>query len=357
MLTRAARSGDAPAVPSRWLQRLLTFVGEDAAKGLRARGSVLLDWGRALDAAPDIPSEKRPQPAPPLEARPKRFSVTEIETLRRDPYAIYARKVLALQPLDPLIRDPGAAERGILFHEILHRFTESGVDPFAEGAAEELLAIARREFAAAELPADVEAVWWPRFAAMAPNILDWEQGRAETIAERCAEAIATRLEIGATGATLSGRADRIDVLKGGMADILDYKTGSTPSKVQAHTLVSPQLALEGALLMRGAFAELGKRTPSNLAYVRLKANGEVFHEPILELKGANASIRSAEDLAADAWRRLDELIAHYNDPTVGYLSRALPFREGEVSGDYDHLARVLEWSAGGDDGGAGGAGE
>ena len=37
------------------------------------------------------------------------------------------------------------------------------------------------------------------------------------------------------------------------------------------------------------------------------------------------------------------------NPAHGYLSRALPFREGETDGDYDHLARVLEWSAGGDD--------
>ena len=34
-------------------------------------------------------------------------------------------------------------------------------------------------------------------------------------------------------------------LVGGMADILDYKTGSSPSKAQAHTLLAPQLALEG----------------------------------------------------------------------------------------------------------------
>jgi ATP-dependent helicase/nuclease subunit B len=36
------------------------------------------------------------------------------------------------------------------------------------------------------------------------------------------------------------------------------------------------------------------------------------------------------------------------------LSRALPVREGETDGDYDHLARVLEWSAGGDGAGEGG---
>jgi ATP-dependent helicase/nuclease subunit B len=146
--------------------------------------------------------------------------------------------------------------------------------------------------------------------------------------------------------TLSGYADRIDLLAGGHADILDYKTGSSPSKAQAHTLVAPQLALEGALLMRGAFKNLGPLEPLNLAYVRLKANGEVIEESILE---ASKSRQTAVHLSNEAWRRLDELLRHYAEPRHGYLSRALPFREGEVEGDYDHLARVLEWSAGSED--------
>ena len=60
-------------------------------------------------------------------------------------------------------------------------------------------------------------------------------------------------------------------------------------------------------------------------------------------------------MSEEAWQRLERLLEHYNDPRTGYLSRALPFREGDTDGDYDHLARVLEWSAGGDDtGGEGG---
>ncbi len=131
-----------------------------------------------------------------------------------------------------------------------------------------------------------------------------------------------------------------------MADILDYKTGSSPSKVQAHTLLAPQLALEAALLRRGAFA-VGEREPANLAFIRLRANGDVEPESILQAKG---SVRSADDLGGEAWARLEQLLTAYNDPSRGYKSRALPFREGDVDGDYDHLARVLEWSAGGDEG-------
>ena len=350
VLTRAARAGDAPAVPSRWLQRLTTLVGEAPAKAMRARGDRYLAWARQLDAGPDVPFVERPCPVPPVEARPTGFSVTEIETLRRDPYAVYARRILALRPLDPLVRDPGAAERGTLFHDILHRFTVSGIDPAADAALDALVDIARASFDALALPVDVEAVWWPRFMAMAPNILAFERERAPGIRGRHAEDRASATAIGATGVTLSGYADRIDLRGGGLADILDYKTGSNPSKGQAHTLLSPQLALEGALLRRGAFAGAGKAEPADLLYVRLKPDGQVVPDSILEFK---REIRSAADLSEEAWARLEKLVAHYQRPSTGYLSRALPFREGDTDGDYDHLARVLEWSAGADEAGGG----
>ncbi|PAQ01846.1 double-strand break repair protein AddB [Mesorhizobium mediterraneum] len=345
VLARSARSGDAPAVPSRWLQRLLTFIGKDHAAVLRRRGDEFLSWARALDAGERRDFAPRPQPQPPLAERPQHFSVTEIETLRRDPYAIYARRILRLMPLDPVIRDPGAAERGTLFHAILHLFSAKVADPLVPEALDGLIVAGRQCFAEAALPNDVEAVWWPRFEKLAAGIIEWERGRALAVTMRHAEERAEKTGVGRSGVTLSGYADRVDLLAGGMADILDYKTGSSPSKAQAHTLLSPQLALEGALLRRGAFKGLGAREPSQLAFVRLKPNGEVFEESILEY---NRKPRTAADLAEEAWARLEKLLIHYADPTTGYLSRALPFREGETDGDYDHLARVLEWSAGGD---------
>src|SRR5258705_2117902 len=45
-----------------------------------------------------------------------RSSVTEIEDWLRDPYTIYARHVLKLQPLDDIDTPPGAADRGTVIH-------------------------------------------------------------------------------------------------------------------------------------------------------------------------------------------------------------------------------------------------
>ena len=343
ILTRSTRAGEAPAVASRWLQRLTTFVGKDATEEMRGRGAALLHWAAELDHGPRADFARRPEPKPKIDLRPTHFSVTEIETLRRDPYAIYARKILKLSALDPLLRDPEAAERGTLFHEILHRFSTAGIDPAGPSALGVLLEKGRECFDEAALPTDVEAVWWPRFRVLASGIVDWEKTRV--VERRVSEARADKTKVGASGVTLSGYADRVDLVAGGMADILDFKTGSSPSKGQAHTLLSPQLALEGALLKREAFRDTGKLQPVDLAYVRLKANGEVLPESILK---HGRSEKTADELSEEAWERLEKLLLHYADPKTGYLSRAVPFREGEVNGEYDHLARVLEWSSGGD---------
>ena len=50
------------------------------------------------------------------------MSVTEVRTLIRDPYAVYARRVLGLRALDPLRPEPSAAERGNVLHDIMDRF-------------------------------------------------------------------------------------------------------------------------------------------------------------------------------------------------------------------------------------------
>ncbi len=347
VLTRAKRADGAPASRSRWLQRLLAVIGEEASSELTARGMRYLSLAGAIDLDQETEPKPRfdqPCPAPPLEARPLRFSVTEIETLRRDPYAIYAKRILRLEPIDPLSRNPGAADRGSLFHDILHRFTASGIKPENHDAEARLLEIAADCFGRAGLPAEIHAVWWPRFVRLAPGLIAWERDQSRGVREKHTEISASPILIDPSCVSLSGRADRIDVLDGRQyAEILDYKTGGNPTKSQARRLLAPQLALEGALLARGAFGELGQLKAADLKFIRLKADGTVAEESIGNIKGAEIA---AEQLAQEAWERLAGLIQHYSDQSNGYRSRALPMREHDMDGDYDHLARVLEWSSG-----------
>ncbi|WP_336278707.1 double-strand break repair protein AddB [Bartonella sp. CB175] len=342
VMSRAKRVNHAPSIPSRWLQRLETVIGKQIWKQICTRGEILLHWARTLDKTNTIASAKRPCPAPPLDMRPRHFSVTEIATLRYDPYAIYAKKILRLKPLKALIHDPSAAERGTLYHAILAAFCTQIKNPNAANAIDMLLAIGRREFNKLNLPTDIKTIWWIIFKNFAPFFIQWE--RSLEPRERYAEVASQKIPIGTTGVTLSGRADRIDVLPNKIIEILDFKTNTPPSSKKVRDLLFPQLALETALLMQGGFIDFQDFTPSNLFYIPLHKKGEIEPQSIFSSKDAKNQ-KNAINLGEKAWEHLIALIDYYQNPQQGYLSHAVPLNK-TYEGDYDHLARLWEWSSG-----------
>jgi len=97
-ITRAIRSDEAETVPSRWLNRLGNLLGglgdaggPEAWTEMRTRGQHWLDQVTALEEITRVPPAPRPSPRPPMAARPRDLSVTEIKRLIRDPYAVYAK--------------------------------------------------------------------------------------------------------------------------------------------------------------------------------------------------------------------------------------------------------------------------
>ncbi|WP_062112605.1 double-strand break repair protein AddB [Aureimonas sp. AU40] len=346
VMARSHRSGGSPTIRSRWLQRILTLAGKEGEKALLERGRVYLDHARALGAVEPQAPTRRPEPCPPLAVRPRRASVTEVETWVRDPYAVYARRVLKLDPLPEMLRAPGAPERGNLYHAILHRFVAEGVDPAAEDAEAQLLAIAREEFEREKLPAEIEAIWWPRMETLARNMIEWERERAPAIETSLTE-IRGEHAFPDLDFTLTGYADRIDRLKNGRIEIVDYKTGTNPSVKQARTLLAPQLPLEAAMARLGAFEALGPvSSVADLLYVRLRER-EFYEERLAHSGGRTGEPQSGDDLATAALASLRRLIAAYRSADKTYPSRARPFLAGDTSGPYDHLARAKEWSVAG----------
>lgn len=345
ILSRSARADGAPTVMSRWLQRLMTLAGPQVSTTMMARGARYSDYAGRLDQATGpVTLAQRPNPKPPLEARPKRLSVTEIERLVRDPYAIHARRILGLEPVAPIGGEPGAAEKGTIIHDALAEFLGAWKGPFDQLAVDGLIAVGEQSFAALDAFPAVRALWWPRFLRIAEAFVGFEAKRSERIDKRYLE-IGGGLELALPGLEfkLTGRADRIDLMQDGSIAIVDYKTGQAPSMKQVQTLLSPQMPLEAAMVTRGGFDGVPSTYPiSELLYVQLKGGSE----PLLEVPRTPKDMDLGE-LADEAYSKLESLIAHYGQVDNGYLSRARVMMEGAVNGDYDHLARVQEWSVGG----------
>lgn len=342
-LTRADRQDAEPRVAARWLQRLTAYAGEGLAASMRARGSEMLARARRLDRPAELDPPRRPRPSPAVEHRPKRLSVTRVETLIRDPYAIHAREILRLQPFEPLAKLPEAIERGNLIHAILEEFVrERPAGPFDAPSLERLQAIGRDEFAHyADFP-EVIALWWPRFERIAAWFVREEASR-QNVSLRHVEGRGA-IEVTPTFA-LTARADRIDRLADGSLSIIDYKTGAPP-KIDEVLALSPQLPLEGLIARRGGFDGIAAAEPGALAYYRLTGRGEggcVEDRSSREARGSKPAVTLPQALAMTE-TRLRELAAEFAAPQAEYVSRKIPKRGRVYVGDYDHLARVAEWA-------------
>ncbi|MEM9632431.1 MAG: double-strand break repair protein AddB [Pseudomonadota bacterium] len=347
LLSRTARADGAPTVTSRWLQRLTTLAGPTVTRAMEEKGAVYSGLAALLDrsSGPVLPA-RRPCPTPPLAARPATLSITEIERLVRDPYAIYARHVLELQPVDPIGGEPGAADKGNLIHDALAEFLSTWTGAFDDSAVVALTDIGEDLFEPLDAFPAIRALWWPRFQRIAAGFVGYEAVRSGAIEQRFLE-IGGGVELKLPGFDfrLRGRADRIDLLKSGGLSVIDYKTGQVPSQKQVDALLSPQLLLEAAMIKRHGFKDVPADAPvSELLYLQLKGGAE----PVIEAR-RNPKETELEDLVEDAWTRLEQLIAHYAKVETGYRSRARVMRERQMDGVYDHLARTQEWALGGDE--------
>lgn len=342
--SRALRQGSTPTVASRWLQRLLAFGGDGFESEMKARGDRFLHWANLLDQGDRQAPAQRPSPVPPREMQPKSFSFSEVGRLRRDPYAIYARRVLRLDPVAPFNRDPGAAERGTLYHAIIDRFVREGHIAGSPDAAAAMERILNDLFDMEQLPPHIDAVWRPRFREVARSFLDWEAARRPELKRTLTE-VRGGMQLEQIDVRLSGVADRIDVTGPNAADIIDYKTGFNPSPAQARALLDPQLALEAAALKAGAFADAGSLVPQDLLYVRLRPGTRFQVDTVNnEFSARSDKAKSAVELAADSIDQLVKFVSLLQSGERGFTSRLIPAQQFDFGGDYDHLARVSEWS-------------
>jgi ATP-dependent helicase/nuclease subunit B len=294
------------------------------------------DYARLAARLVDVPQGPRlprPRPTPPVDTRPRRLSVTEIETWLRDPYAIYARHVLRLRPLDALDEPIGPLERGTALHKALEIFIAECRGGLPDNAVARLVDIADKIFTQAGIPKAALALWRPRFLGAARGFVEWEQPRRETIAGSHLE---IRGSLKLMDFELTGVADRIDILKNGTAAILDYKTGAAPSPKQVEQLLSPQLPLEAAMLAQDGFG-IGKFIAEELLYLSLASESKAR---------APRAIENAAALAQEAVQQLQRRIAWFGEEATPFFPRVRPFR-ADLAGDYDHLARVREWSPSG----------
>lgn len=349
VLSCPRRREGAPVVPARWLSRLDAFL---AGRGAKIPHHPATAWLHGLDR-PQGPAQAAspPRPTPPVELRPRRLSVTEIETWMRDPYAIYARHVLRLLPLPELEEAADASDYGMIVHAALERWFAKYGTTWPAQAETELQALFRDVLQEHTLRPALRAWWEPRLMRIATWVVQAEEAQREQNGAPHAIKTELRGRVDIPDApykpfSLVGRADRIDFDAEGRLIVRDYKTGTLPSTRDVLHGWSPQLPLEAAMVVRGGFSGLplpqtgAAPDIAGLVYWRLTGGAEPGEEvTIAAEKGV-----SLTDLAEQTWANLRERVAAYDNPEQPYLSHPHPGQEPRFA-DYARLARVPEWNS------------
>ncbi len=339
-LTRAEKVDGVPTVPSRWLMRVTALLEGMKLSDVLEADKPWLAWARARDRID--PAKRRtvqaPEPRPPVDLRPRKMSVTEIERWTSNPYAIFARHILKLDPLPELGAAPDASLRGGLVHEVLSRFANDYPAALPADPLTELERIATTVLESFTGHPRIAAFWLPRLKRFLAWFAMTEAARRDGVNAVIAET-SGRLVLDSAGKpfTLTARADRIDD-RGSSIVITDYKTGRAPENRAVISGRSPQLPLEAAIALSGTgFPHLVGRDVASLRYIRASGGEPAGDEQ--PVKCDDVAV-----LAANTMGGLARLVMTFDDPETPY--RAI--RRPRYNYDYDayaHLARVAEWSA------------
>ena len=341
VLSCPLRRDGAPTVPARWLVRLEAML---RGYGTALKQSPAAGWARALDQPDGVARAVRPpRPCPPVESRPRRLSVTEVETWLRDPYGIYARHVLGLRALEPLEQAVENSDFGTVVHGAIASWVKGLGATYPRNAGWLLRGEMGRALEGRALRPALVAWWRPRLM----RIADWvaEQEGARRVARPgvvVAVEVSGRWEVPGVGAPfeLRGRADRIERRADGRLAVLDYKTGVVPKGKEVEAGHAPQLPLEAAMAAAGGFGPDLVGVAAELTYWRL-TGGYVAGEIFSVFKGEpGATAAGAETAAVE----LARLIVKFDEPGQAYLSQPHPGAAPRFT-DYAQLARVAEWSA------------
>ncbi|KJS26738.1 MAG: hypothetical protein VR75_06585 [Hyphomonadaceae bacterium BRH_c29] len=346
-LLHAARRNDAPAVASRWVWRLKTLaegaLGDKAKAALGPDGESPLAWALALrdrgaNTLEDFSAEPVPRRRP--HGWPQRMSVTRIDTLQRDPYAIWAENVLKLDRIDPMNAELGPAPRGTAIHKALEVFEDEG----APKTAAHLVSLLTENLSAAGEPEPVLAARRAVLEQMANWYLGWRSERRVDGKPKLEVKGKLDFEISGMPFTLSAMADRIERQPDGSLIVIDFKTGSPPSDKEIAAELSQQMPLQALIAGKGGYEGIPAASVSGLEYVAFKA------KPDARVVGQSRALQATPDeLAKTAEEGLIRLISAYREDDAAFLS-APRVQFVKYDNGYNRLARRAEWAGDTEDG-------
>ncbi|MEZ5998126.1 MAG: double-strand break repair protein AddB [Hyphomonas sp.] len=348
-LLHAARRDDAPAVASRWVWRLKTLaqgaLEEAAQEVLAPSNGDPLTWAHALrlrgtgTLPEDFSAEPRPTRREPADW-PHRLSVTRVDTLQRDPYAIWAEQVLGLSALESMNAELGPAPRGTAIHKAIELFELAGAK-----TPDRLAGLLAERLGMAGEPEPVLVARGAVLRKMAEWYVNWRADRQIDGKPALEVKGALDFDFGGEAFRLSGTADRIERRPDGSLVIVDFKTGNPPTDREINVGLSQQMPLQAIIAARGGYKDVLAAPVSELEYVAMKAKPDAR-----TIGNSNALPAGPMELAEKAEEGLARLILAYRSNDAVFLS-APRVQFVKYDNGFNRLARRAEWAGDTDEGG------
>ena len=280
---RSSASGGVQSTESRFLSRVIARGGKFNTR------TDILDDVLSCDIVAYNPLDYS-APTPPADWSD--VFVTELEHLIHNPYSFYVKHILKLRVLDDYWAMPDTRAFGNLVHDVIEHASDLRPDVLVAQMDSRALDILGRGNI-------VFHFWHKRFIEIAPVISRELSDGAHAYSE-----ISGGVKI--AGRNVRARADRI--WDGG---VMDFKTGSAPTRSQLIQGNMPQLPLEAFMLSSGGFPIRTSAVSKNpiMKFLQLK-NGDVR---VIEYDAATTGemMRAAVD-------KVTELFNMYSAGTAPY---------------------------------------
>ncbi len=327
ILSRCIKSNGTPTVASRFIQRLQMVA--------QVNGLEIPTFRAHLAELVDHPEKEqnivRPAPCPNAEVRPKKLSVTNVELLKKNPYAIYAKYILSLYPLDDWDNPAKASLYGQAVHDTLSQMNHLLDDQKA-------FLVMRENLKKTSLsPSDClfyESIFksnvWPFFKNQQEKL---SQQKHKTFLEITGQ---VSFKLKDDDFTLTARMDRVDVTPHQSATVIDYKTGTPPSFSKVVSGLAPQLTLEAWILLQGGFKNIQIQKIDDIEYWHMGRHAKRNSFVQSQKEDLNIVIEKTQ-------QGLKKLLITYADAKTPYEVEPVADFTSTYD-DYAHLSRKKEWA-------------
>lgn len=258
---------------------------------------------------------------------PSKISATNVEMLIRNPYGFKAKNLLQLRALENVFDDKLLSKFGNFIHQIIEEYTLE-YDAEIEDKHKFMLEIGHKIIGDHFKDDPGVNLFLPKFEAIARDFIDFDEMRRIDAVKIYPEIYGEmKIPLKNQEVTITAIADRIDVMQDGSIHILDYKTGTLPTKSDVESGISVQMIIESLIAESGGFKNISG-FPKELIYVKIASTAPYI---------STQKIPIDKEKLAQHKEGLIKVLSYYDEGGEYQINHSPKY--SPAYDDYKHLAR------------------